>query len=493
MNRNNKITDTTMLEDFSVQGHWWLPGNENQEVSGNLYSEGQNFYLETLGVFHDFGPLSDDKVNEQYIHGITVKGEKVTLINTFTLNETQNMPGIPHQKLLIPSFIVGDHFTDLEEFKFKSVTLYGTYLTEWFQSSPFHTELINDKDGKLLNYSSTYITPEVTSYYVESINAEIKNNFIFNTTNKRNENKSFNYKEGIKLVPEGWQNYKWFEHKIFSLNRLMTLLIGEAMHLEQVIFEGEEEKDSFIGEDSPEMKRTKKYHLYLSQRNVEINEKLNSHKMMFTNLQLKDSIKDIFNNWFQKEPLLKNVYNLHFSDIFNKKADLETKLLNAVQTLEVYHRALGYGKLFDDEKKDEYISLVNELLKDTLEEDVLNTINKKISHLNEYTLNKRLTDITKERISEETRILLFNSTKNAKNFVFKLVNTRNFLTHYDEKKDMKKYSGVELFYATSILKTLSSVLLFKELGIDESEIIDTLKSNHRLLQEIPRSKTALNL
>ncbi|WP_283154124.1 HEPN domain-containing protein [Guptibacillus hwajinpoensis] len=482
MERNAKINNLSMLDDYEVQGYWWLPDQKDNQLAGNLYYENQKINLHVLGSF------SNEIIEHDYIHGITIKGEEITLFNNKLVNGTINMPGFPSQQFTAMYFIVGDHITDIDEIKFRSVNISSTYLTKWFNNRPFHTEDKLDEESNLINQSNTFIAPEVHSVYVKSIDAEICNNYNFNQQSDSVTKMNLKYREFLKITPDEWQDFDWYRKNINKLNRLLSLFVGEPVYLERMVLEGEIE-DTGFGEDFNE---TKKYHVYFSQREVKVNEKLISGKMLFTYPEVKQNLGVIFDNWFEKESYLNNVLNLYFGDIYNGNVDLETKFLNAVQTLEVYHRNSGYGKLFSDEEKDKDLNIINEALTGLIPDDKLAAINSRLKYYNDYSLVKRLEDIVKDKLNNDTKEYLFKSNTKAGSFIFKSANTRNYLTHYDETSQEKRFVGVEMFYATKLLKALSGILLLKELGIDESIALNKAKTNHSLSQLIAISKKELN-
>ncbi|MTW86474.1 hypothetical protein F3157_12500 [Virgibacillus dakarensis] len=485
MNRDAKITKFTMLDDYEVQGVWWLPGNKKDELSGNLYSEGGKICLDILGSFSEF--LDDDTPECNYIHGFTVKGEEITLIDNFKISERFNMPGIPHQRFAVNSFIVGGHFTEINQVEFKSVNVASTHLTNWFNRRPFNKEQKLDDESKMISDTTSFIKPEVNTFYSPYLDAEISSHYFFKTSGNFVEYMSYLYTESFKITPTDWKSYEWFEEKIYSLNKLLTLLINEPTHIKKVVFEGDYE--NFKTPDGIQIR--KKYHLYFRQRVME-EKKLEPHKMLFTFRDLKANFEKIMNNWFEREVYLKNAYNLYFSDFFNRNSDLETKFLNAAQTLEVYHRSQGYGKLFSDEEKDNYLYIVNEAIDKLVPSEIKDEINKKLKHFNEYSLLKRLKDIV-DNLNDDTLSYLFKSKGKAKSFMSKVVDTRNYLTHYEEKGKGRRFKGIELYHATNLLKVLSGIQLFKELGLEEKVVLNAIKNNHKLVQIIPDSKSELQL
>src|SRR5699024_812893 len=120
------------------------------------------------------------------------------------------------------------------------------------------------------------------------------------------------------------------DDKLFLLYNLLIILINETIYFKNIINLGEY-KETDKSDDS---KKRKEYHLYFSQGEIEIKERMHPHKMLFTFEDVRSNFENIFNNWFKKMSELKNVYNLHLGNFFNKNT-VETKFLNANQTIEV--------------------------------------------------------------------------------------------------------------------------------------------------------------
>src|SRR5699024_3957673 len=116
---------------------------------------------------------------------------------------------------------------------------------------------------------------------------------------------------------------------------------------------------------------------------------------------------------------------------------------------------------YSDEDKNAYLHTVNESIKDVLPDKIKKEINKRLKHLNEYSLNKRLKDIIRN-LNDDTITFLFGSRKKGKHFAYRLVNSRNFLAHYDEEGNEYRYKDIELHYASNILEILSTLKLFTE-------------------------------
>src|SRR5690625_611426 len=115
-----------------------------------------------------------------HIHDYTVKGEKVTLIRCMGLNNTLNAPGISTEKLLISSFIIGEHLSEVSQVKFQSVNIVMTHLTNWFNSRPFNAGTkTEEQSDNILNDTISFIPPKVNTFYLKSLDAKIRNHYSY--------------------------------------------------------------------------------------------------------------------------------------------------------------------------------------------------------------------------------------------------------------------------------------------------------------------------
>src|SRR5699024_2826981 len=122
----------------------------------------------------------------------------------------------------------------------------------------------------------------------------------------------------------------------------------------------------------------------------------------------------------------------------------------------------GRGKLFSDETRESYLSTLNKIMEDKIPTEVQKEINSKLQYFNEYSLLNRLKDIL-QHLNPDTILYLFENKRIAKDFFYKIVLTRNDLTHLGISEKEKAYKGIDLYYATNLMKILSAIKLFTEL------------------------------
>src|SRR5699024_3227814 len=96
-------------------------------------------------------------------------------------------------------------------------------------------------------------------------------------------------------------------------------------------------------------------------------------------------------------------------------------------------------------------------------------------------------------LNNDTITFLFGSRKKGKHVAYRLVNARNFHTHYDDAENEYRYTDNELHYASNIVELLSTLKLFTELGIEEDYVLKAIKNNRYLPSIISNSKSELHL
>jgi hypothetical protein len=72
------------------------------------------------------------------------------------------------------------------------------------------------------------------------------------------------------------------------------------------------------------------------------------------------------------------------------------------------------------------------------------------------------------------------SSQKITNFVGQVTDTRNFFTHHPTESDGEPMRGRKLQQAKSRLQVLLHVLLLKELGFEEADIVSRIRMHPRL-------------
>src|SRR5699024_186469 len=362
--------------------------------------------------------------------------------------------------------------------------IYPTYFSKWSGKGIFSQEYsIKDEvvdKRKQINFDE----PKLFNEYVESIGANIEETYYATLNMDIFEKVDWVYNGGVKITPNEWKDFGWFMDILFKTRDLYTLFIGYPVYFRNVIFYGEEYSvgDSF---------QRKKYSFFIQQKEMKLKENFKWHDTMISYKDVQGNFGEILNAWLGKQKSLKTVLDLHLSD-FYKDVYLETKFLNAVQAIEIYHRKFLDGKVFDETVYQEYNRKILTYVQKEMSEEFKNKIMGMLQHGNEYSLSKRIRELINKNLDAETKSYLFGNSNNRSKFIQQIVDTRNFLTHYDQSGKKNVLVGIEIYYAVQRLKALTTVIIFKEICMEEGTILRKIQDNKKSAYAINKSRKLLN-
>jgi hypothetical protein len=202
--------------------------------------------------------------------------------------------------------------------------------------------------------------------------------------------------------------------------------------------------------------------------------KVHPAKMLFTLGDLAGDFDRFLNNWFGKVEPLGPVHDLYFATAYGSPAYLDDRFLSLVQGVEAYHRrALGTLELPEEEHErrvGEIVGAAPDAHKDWLR--------GKLAYSNEPGLRKRLAEIMRQD-PEVMKPIFGNSSKKREGFMYKVVETRNYLTHYDESKKDAAATWQELYELTERLKSVLEACLLREVGFEGDHLKEVLSRKRR--------------
>jgi hypothetical protein len=74
----------------------------------------------------------------------------------------------------------------------------------------------------------------------------------------------------------------------------------------------------------------------------------------------------------------------------------------------------------------------------------------------------------------------FGNAEARKEFVDRMVDTRNYLTHYDPKLAERAAQGIAIYYLTAKLQALFQLHLLAMIGISEERIEQLIATNRKI-------------
>jgi hypothetical protein len=449
-----------MLESFEYKGIFWLPSNPEDLKPGILKftpEEGANLEL-IGGRFPQDVERFHELIKEKIVLGVISKGTPVTLFNCleikFGSGFSSENPSYWSSVMKATVVFMGAHFSSEEEIKFKSISTRYLFLDDWLNLKLLNVERENEEtitikvpfsQQEILLYSDNEL--KITA----SIIPELRFTYFHPTRPK-----------SVEAVQPAYINLETKEPKnlecLLSYGRIvqhfLTLAAGKPVY--PLIIRGKTESGQEVDI------------FYTLPRLPE--EIPSSTRMLFTYQDISHRCQEIFANLLEKEKLLQPVFLLYFGTLYNPKLYLENKFLSLVSALESLHsRSEDFEDAYIPPEEYEVVSkqLIEtiETLPTKLPSALKDRLKEIIRHGNGKSLRSRLKDILKHygNITQ-----LFIDDFDA--FIQKVIQTRNFYTHYGENLEQEAAEGSELFRLNLKLNLLLKICLLRELGFTIEEI-----------------------
>lgn len=432
-------------------GIWYLPSNPTEKLTATLTIDDDNTCK--LKVAHNFGGLSAMGVDElPVIHGTLSNGKEVTLINSIKTHEQWGFPGFPVSIWSCSLAIVGGIYNNVSDILLSEIKATYEHLNFWLNKNPFKFDTsttTNDSLVSSVEINMNYKMPDVIK--VESPNFNIEFTYKVNSSGDNYSKFEINQTELVKFTFKENVHYEEAINTVNSFSDFLTLCIGKPVSCNDFIAKDIHGKDITL--------------LFNSHKGN--SEKVKSHEIIIKFSYIEDSFETCIQKWDEKKELLEPIIH-YFVDAHEKGFYVPTSFLKIVQAVEAFSRRMRNNKIWSDEEF--------EAIKERLTSQIQNVEDKNLIAgilSNEPRLRQRLNEILTE-VND-----IFNiSAKKRKSYIHKIVNTRNYFTHFDESLKSQIFDAIPMYYITKYLKLVLRVLLLRELGIN-NELIKQRMSDNR--------------
>ncbi|PBQ32349.1 hypothetical protein CNR22_11395 [Sphingobacteriaceae bacterium] len=432
-----------MIEDIKYKGYWKLPTDSDYKVSGEL-----SFTKETgiqLALLGSLTGKHSGRQNYKAIQGFTSDGKLITVFDCNGASGHSN-PGFTTSSFRGEFMFVGAHYSKLEDLIIENTAIHFLLLDQWVD---IHGIEITELEYKPYRVQTTYTHPPSISLYSDD-EKEILIWFsstnplmgdILDITIAQKIYININYKSPttVKVILTDIQKFRNFLS--FGLSRTIVpteikLYPKAGEHGSQFIY-----KESYY----PKINNAKE-HIF-------------DYTTLFKYLHIQKNAHEVVERWFQKYEILRPVFDRYFDCIYNPTLYEVNQFLNLMFAIETYHRRTTVSHSFPVEKFEE--------LKNTLAvalpqgKEYSEWFKNKFSYANEVSLRQRLKDVFKE-----FKEVLDELESKPKEFISKIVQTRNYYVHYDESSKSGIVTEEEFESVNSTLVIILQLVLLKELGFN---------------------------
>lgn len=454
----------TLFDSFELKGNWWLPGLSDEVISGVLrYHPENNIVLELFGTFHKADLSTDEHERYTIILGETFDGNKCTLLHNFESNYSSSWPGSERSQMTSLYLFIGKHYESIQDIKFSSIKIGFTNLSNWLWQSVVTGEIPKGRG------SYHYRNPACFSTKLPNTKTNIKLSFQFKSNRPSINEIQLSREDFIVITPIKKMNLDWCREMLHDFGSLLTILIGTAVFPRSVIL-----NDDNIGIDlsKPIPERIM---LFFHQDRTMSENIAHPNLMIIPYKAISYDIGCIINKWFANANKLRSVHDLFFGTFFNPRMYQQFLFLALTQALESYHRLRRDGKYLNDQDWEPYRQSITNSLSTELDSDHKMSLKSRIRYGNEYSLRKRIQELIKSLRSSTIDAI----TPSRGYFTGQIVDTRNYFTHHDDNPQIITIKGAELHIANQRLTIFLTLILLKEIGIDEDLIIQRLRESGR--------------
>ena len=456
-------------EPIEKRGFFWLPADPDDRLPGILrISDSGEVKLEVSGVFgdpsfvfHNMGlgsspPANGERPNLERIVGFVEKDGPVTLDVCFRQGGSINFTGALSHSIYNAeiAFIGGDYETG-EDLAFSELCLSVEGLTEWLSI----IGICIRSDLEQGSGSIRYHTPEAISLRLSD---EIELTFSFTIAPPSQSilttNATVSQTSHMTLKSKAPQPIGYFSPSVFKLCNFISLAIDQPVSKNSVI--GYMGQKNEFSEKSQSPVRV----YYQARSHAEIKPEIRPYEILFPYEHIACQSEQTLSKWLESYEAFEPALNLYFASRSNASQYLDVRFLHLAQAAETLHRRSCQDTAMpEDEFKELCISML-----EVCPQARKKWIEGKLKYANELSLRQRIKAMVKPFRS------WFGNKKETESFITKVVDTRNYFTHYDSSLATKAASGEDLWKLCQKLEALFQLHLLVLVGIDPKPIVEGL-------------------
>ena len=453
-----------LSEPIETSGAFWLPEEPDTEFSGVLrISEAGSITLEIQGGFVSY--IEQKAVR---IVGKTDRLGAVTLERCYY--QTISRGGITKKSFQVDSVFVGVHYCTDETLTFEEVTFSLEGLDEWLAISGIKFGE-KPKDWANGSWSIHFQLPRPISLALtDDIDLEFNFGAQFSPVQlPTNTRASVEQRSYVTLKLKEQKPFDELRYLAIKIRNFLSFATSVPVSIQTFTARTEQitrERQGIGSEPYP-------INVYFrSPHHLEKPPRVGGYQMLFRLPDVEDNIECIVNDWLRNYEMLRPTFDLYFSSSVEYSSYLEVRFTGLVQALEALHRRTSDETVMPQE---EFNSIRDSLLSDCPSKR-REWLEIRLKYDNELSLGQRL-----KRLVAPFRQWFGNNTE-RESLIRKVVDTRNYLTHYDQSLLDKAANGQELHDLCEKLDALVQLNLLRYLGFQNNDIEAIVSRPHSPLR-----------
>lgn len=464
-----------LKEEIKHSGYFWLPSLPEKKLPGTLtISDGGKIELEVVGLFDETvqglnGEIDEkdesEKISMQGIFerivGQIEKYGLVTLDGCFYKHWHPFSSGISKSLLHVSKALLDIAYDDREPLIFNGLQFSMEGIDEWVGISGINVDRQIEKRTAVITYSPL---DEISLNLNNGMKLLITFSWTLPGLPHVTEAK-ITQKACFKLVSQQEHPLDDFISIAHRLTTFLCFAVDKTVCIDQMaatLNTGESESASPIPlyyESRPYTKEVPK---------------IDWSHMLFRYPTIKTKAEQILNNWLKTYDKIEPALNLYFGVTAGGLRYLDAKVLALAQGLETYHRRTSDETRLDNRDFEK----LRETLKTQCPEEHKDWLSERLKYGNELSLRQRI-----QRIIEPFKEFIGDEDQRAK-LIGSLVDTRNYLTHYDESLKTRAASGQELLSLYHKIEAIFQLCILQEMGFTQTDIESVFDKSYRLRNKL---------
>lgn len=429
-------------------GTWWQPCNPDIRFPGVLESTKAGRLV--LEVFGALGPTSGSAIDlpngQHRLFGLLENSQPVTLENCFATRRSGFLSGV-RQSWHVSEAVIGTHLPPESAWEFYGAEFSIPGLTRWIAPQVVDRPIEFDEHN---NCSRMGISVRPEEWPLWTTDSATRVRLARSISTRISGEYTASMESEIKLVVHGetlMNRRELHESYVAPVQILVSLATGKFTAAVGGAVQLDKASEKRRGHNTPWLWNPHK---------VEVDWLEDRYAFAYADVAV--SSPDAFLNWRNRCKELEAVTSLYLATI-RQLPFAEMAFLLVAQALEALHRLL-----FPDASllpEEEWKGVEAAIEKELSNSDGHRAIRDKLRFLNEVGLRQRLNALldTLGAVSEPI------CGGKRKNFISRIVTTRNYLTHWTEQNKVNAFQNEDIYFAGSRLLATLEILLLREIGI----------------------------
>ncbi len=448
---------------LEIKGYFWTPENLSKKLPGILtIKNGGKIELETVGLFYEGAEFFDVHKNPDRILGHLEDGQSVTLDNCLYISRNFSFGGISKSKIHVSKGYIGATFGEHADIEFNKISFSTDLMDEWIGISGIKIDNDFDSKSSHINYN---LPKSISIKLSEELTLEIC--FSYRPPNLQKINEAQIYQKAFFTLksrkPTPLTRLSKVIHKLVNFLCFATDTIVSIKEL--------------TGITENILINSKPANINIFYESIPFTERIPEQKhnnMLFKYSDIQESPEIYINGWLNTYEYLESSIDVYFATQFGAHKYLDGKFLSLAQALETLQRRTSNEKAMNDAEFDNIVST----LIDACPIKHREWLAGKMNFANEITLSQRV-----KKLIEPFKNKLGNNKRREK-LIRKIVDTRNYLTHYNENLKNKSANGEELWEVFQIMEAILQLHFLSRIGFCTQQIDKIIENSEPLKHKL---------